>query len=241
MGKGPPSFPATFGDSSIVTARKAERTRRRILEAAGCLFRERGVRGTTMRAIAAAAGMQAGSIYYHFSSKEEILEEILDRGTRAAIRALEAALAGDDGKSCRARMELAIRAHLGAVLEHSLETGAEARLYAELPEALRRRQRARRRHYGKLWDRLLSEAQTCGEIHPEVALLPLRFLLLGALNSTAQWYPRGRIDPDRFADFLVRFLFDGIGAPPRDGRRAADHRLIRHPEEPPLLTGAASG
>jgi len=52
---------------------RAEDTRRRIYEAAMELFREKGFEQTTMRDIAAKAGVALGGAYYYFSSKEAIV------------------------------------------------------------------------------------------------------------------------------------------------------------------------
>ncbi len=52
---------------------RAEDTRRRIYEAALELFREKGFEQTTMRDIAATAGVALGAAYYYFSSKEAIV------------------------------------------------------------------------------------------------------------------------------------------------------------------------
>jgi AcrR family transcriptional regulator len=57
---------------AVATA-KAEETRERILDAALKLFRERGFDETTMRDIAAAAGVATGAAYYYFRSKEELV------------------------------------------------------------------------------------------------------------------------------------------------------------------------
>jgi len=56
-----------------VATAKAEETRERILDAALKLFRERGFDETTMRDIAAAAGVATGAAYYYFRSKEELV------------------------------------------------------------------------------------------------------------------------------------------------------------------------
>jgi AcrR family transcriptional regulator len=52
---------------------KAEETRERIVDAALQLFRERGFDQTTMRDIAAEAGVATGAAYYYFRSKEELV------------------------------------------------------------------------------------------------------------------------------------------------------------------------
>jgi AcrR family transcriptional regulator len=51
----------------------SEGTRRQILETALTLFRERGFEETTIRDIAAGAGLSLGAAYYYFKSKEAIV------------------------------------------------------------------------------------------------------------------------------------------------------------------------
>ena len=55
------------------TTPRAEDTRRRIYDAALELFREKGFEPTTMRDIAAKAGVALGAAYYYFSSKDAIV------------------------------------------------------------------------------------------------------------------------------------------------------------------------
>ena len=52
---------------------KGEETRRRVHEAAMALFREKGLDATTMRDVAAAAGLSLGAAYHYFPSKESIV------------------------------------------------------------------------------------------------------------------------------------------------------------------------
>ena len=40
------------------------------------LFRERGYAATTMRAIAQEAGVATGNAYYHFASKDHLVQEL---------------------------------------------------------------------------------------------------------------------------------------------------------------------
>jgi AcrR family transcriptional regulator len=54
-------------------------TRELIVETALRLFRERGYEATTMRAIAAEAGVSVGNAYYYFSSKEALIQVYYDR------------------------------------------------------------------------------------------------------------------------------------------------------------------
>jgi TetR/AcrR family transcriptional regulator, cholesterol catabolism regulator len=48
-----------------------------LLELAATMFAERGLRATTVRDIADAAGILSGSLYHHFASKEEMVDEVL--------------------------------------------------------------------------------------------------------------------------------------------------------------------
>jgi AcrR family transcriptional regulator len=56
---------------------KGERTSNIIVEAAYSLFLEQGYHATSMRQIAQRAGVAVGGIYNHFSSKEQIFDQVL--------------------------------------------------------------------------------------------------------------------------------------------------------------------
>lgn len=66
----------------------AKDTRKRILDAAVDLLSERGAKGTSMRALAAAVGLRESALYHHFSSKDELL--------RAALASPEATPSGGE-------------------------------------------------------------------------------------------------------------------------------------------------
>ncbi|WJR77269.1 TetR/AcrR family transcriptional regulator [Bradyrhizobium sp. NP1] len=61
------------------TAIIGERTRQQILDVAERLFAEHGPEEVSIRAIAAAADTNLGSVNYHFGSKEKLFEEIFRR------------------------------------------------------------------------------------------------------------------------------------------------------------------
>jgi AcrR family transcriptional regulator len=64
---------------AVVSDSKAARTRSAIIDAALALFREKGYDATTMRAIAAEAGVSVGNAYYYFDSKEQLIQGFYDR------------------------------------------------------------------------------------------------------------------------------------------------------------------
>lgn len=59
--------------------------REEILDAAAALFVENGFAATTTRAIAERIGIRQASLYYHFSGKDDILAELLERTVRPGI------------------------------------------------------------------------------------------------------------------------------------------------------------
>jgi AcrR family transcriptional regulator len=63
---------------------KSELTRQRILDAAAKVFRSNGYSGARLSDIAALAGIQTGSMYYHFDSREALVEEVLHLGIAVA-------------------------------------------------------------------------------------------------------------------------------------------------------------
>ncbi len=70
---------------------KGEATRRRIFEIALTQFRKKGFDATTMRGIAAAAGLSVGAAYHYFPSKEAIVLAYyaqLQDATATAVRPL---------------------------------------------------------------------------------------------------------------------------------------------------------
>jgi AcrR family transcriptional regulator len=58
-------------------ARKAE-TRRALIQAAAELFAHKGLDATSMDEIGSAVGLTKGAVYAHFSSKTELVDEVLD-------------------------------------------------------------------------------------------------------------------------------------------------------------------
>ena len=57
---------------------KGEQTRRKILQEAAPLFNKRGFHGCSMQDISAATGLEKGSLYTHFHSKEQLASEAFD-------------------------------------------------------------------------------------------------------------------------------------------------------------------
>src|SRR5258708_38217994 len=94
-------------------ATKADKTRARLIEVTKRLIQEHGSDRITLRSIAASARMKAGSIYYHFDSKDEIVRTVLESGVGGAREAVLRAIdeAGRDSPPL-VRLRAALAAHL---------------------------------------------------------------------------------------------------------------------------------
>ena len=191
--------------------KKSDNTREKILKTAASLFRDQGYDASTLRGIAAATGIKAGSIYYHFDSKDQILDEVLDQGLRDVYDGVCAAIRSQENLSdYRARISSAAQAHLSLLLARSEFASANIRIYDQLPEEIRKRHQPLRRAYATLWDTLLKDAQQAGQLREDIKIVPLRQFLLGALNWTVEWFDIERYSTDLLSDRCAQLILDGI-------------------------------
>lgn len=81
----------------MVDDHEARDTRAHVRATALRLFRERGYAATTMRLVAQEAGVATGNAYYHFASKDHLVQELYrDVGDDHARRAAAVLAAGGD-------------------------------------------------------------------------------------------------------------------------------------------------
>ena len=196
---------------------KAERTRRRILDAAAECLAEHGYAGTSLPLIAERIDMQGASLYYHFASKDELVFEVLRLGTVTAKEAVADAVIrlGDDADPVEA-LRAAIVAHLTAVLAQGPYTTANIRSYGQLPDELAERHRAEQRSYATTWRTLIADAIASGALRTDLDPRAVRLLLLGAMNWTIEWFDPDGLDPRQLGELLADMVLDGL--------RSREHR-----------------
>jgi len=200
--------------------RKSDVTRGRILDAAAVLFGDQGYSATTMRQIAKRARIDAGTVYYYFASKEEILDEVLRIGIAAVGEAVESAVEDlPAATSHRDRIRVATEAHLNTLLKYSVYTSANIAIFGQVSPEARNRNRVLRRRYADYWAGLLKAAQDAGEISPAADLTLLRLLLLGSINWSLQWYDPKKKPIGELAGAFCAMVFDGVGTTPDGDRR----------------------
>ena len=191
----------------------ANASRRTILDTAARLFRVDGYAAVSLRDIAAACGMKAGSLYYHFASKDAIVAEVLRIGVervyhevRVAIEAL-----GPDAVP-ESVFRTAVKAHLRALLESQDYTSANIRIFGQVPHEVRSGHLQLRDEYERAWGEILSRLVPKAAVSIDELRLT-RFFLIGAMNGTLEWFHKGQASVDevaeRYATLVLRGLLGG--------------------------------
>lgn len=192
-------------------ARKGELSSGRLLEISAELFRQNGYAATTMRDIADAAGMKAGSLYYHFNSKDEILDQVLERGIGEAILGFETAMSRVGPEAgFEDRIRAAMTAHLGTVWEYGTYTVASRQLLRHIPEPLHSKHVEMRRRYDQMWRDLLHEGVVAGILDNDADLSLMRLFLLGSLNWTSEWLDPKKKSLDELGRMAADLFLDGL-------------------------------
>jgi len=186
--------------------------RDRIMDEAATLFLRHGYEGTSLRQLADVVGMKAGSLYYHFASKDELLTEILRRGIDVMQVAFDAAEAATDDDSPARRVGVHVRAHLAALFENGPYTAAHVMTFRTSPEVVRSAVVPLRDAYEGRWSHLLADLQRTGTVRADIDLNIARLALFGAMNSSVEWFDPARGNLDRFAASITQQFWNGVAA-----------------------------
>jgi TetR/AcrR family transcriptional regulator, cholesterol catabolism regulator len=202
-----------YSQSKHPMGSKGELKRKQILDAAAKVLARRGYIGTQLSEIAAEADTQAGSLYYHFDSREELLEKVLHEGVRQSFSHTRSVVDELPGESTPLeRLCAAVSAHLRFQLVESDYARAAVHSTGQAPEDVWKRVNERFRRYGKFFDDLIEAAMKSGELDPKVNRSALRMLIIGAANYAPEWYRQtGALDVEQLSDLLIRLLVQGVG------------------------------
>ncbi|PHS73435.1 MAG: TetR family transcriptional regulator [Cycloclasticus sp.] len=190
-----------------------KQTRTMILDVSAKLFSQYGYNGTVIRDIAQALNMKAGSLYYHFDSKEQLVLEVLTIGIENIIDTVQREVAALP-KNCSSKeiVQAATKGHLLALLEKGDYTSTSIRNLGQLPEPVQAEVLVIRDRYEDMWRKWLLDAQTNGEIKANVNLKVLRLSILGVLNRTLAWYKKGELTIEEIAGMQIGYFWDGVSA-----------------------------
>jgi AcrR family transcriptional regulator len=179
-----------------------------IFSTARSLFSERGYRATTVRDIAREMNMQAGSLYAHIESKEDVLWEIVDRAAGQFLAAVEPI--ANSSKSATGRLREMVRAHVQVVADNLDDATVFLHEWKYLSEARQALVKAQRDRYESHYRQVIEQGMKSGEFapcDPKMAAL----LVLSTVNWLPQWYNSGgpltaSEVADRFSDMVLRGL-----------------------------------
>lgn len=197
----------------MAKATSSGNSRDRLLDSAAKIFRERGYVATTMRAIAKEAGIEAGSIYYHYKSKDELISAVLDFGITAlldSVKAVIEALPVDTPP--RARIEKAIDAHVANILRYGDYMLAMRRVFGQVPDRIWKHHMALRENYGALWHDILTDAREKKVLRQDVDIKVARLFLLGGLNWTVEWLKPQKQPVSEVTHMFASLILDGLVA-----------------------------
>lgn len=190
--------------------RRGPGTRDAIHAAAVDLFARLGYHATSMRAIAAAAGIQPAAIYHWYPAKEAILVDLQDEFMERLTEKLDAAMARFEAPALK--LAAAVREHVvfhGLHRREAFVTDSEIRALADAP---RRALIAQRDAYQQIFVALIEAGVGDGSLRvsdPRVAA----YAILLQCTGVALWFdPDGPLELDRVADLHVELVLGSLGA-----------------------------
>ncbi|WP_395109206.1 TetR/AcrR family transcriptional regulator [Actinomadura sp. SCN-SB] len=200
-------------DTEGTAAARAER-RAGLLATAAEVFASQGYAATTIRQVADAAGILGGSLYYHFDSKEAMVDEILstflDEMWAAYDRVLESGLgARETLEAIVVESFRSIDRHRPAVVIYQNESRhlAASERFAYLRDSWRR--------FEELWTGLLERGVDEGVFRADLDLNLIYRFIRDTVWVAANWYrPGGRLSAEDIAKQYLAMVLEGIQSEP---------------------------
>lgn len=185
-------------------------TRARLMRLAARAFGAQGYTATSMRKIADLAGIEAATIYYHFASKEALVDAVMEHGAERIVRHIHRRI---DALPAHANAEDRFRAALIGQLTGLVKYGdyafARGRLHEQLPERVQSRQLSRRERHQAFWDQLLQALRDEGCLRDDINLALCRVFILSTINSATGWFDPSKGPADAVVDEFCHVFFEG--------------------------------
>lgn len=179
-------------------------TRLRVLQVAASLFADRGFSGVGVNEIGEATGLGRGALYYHISSKEDLLYDITTAYMSDLINEGRVILSSEPNPTERVRK--LSRALMMAISEHLSEMTVCFRELHALTDERRRSVTSLHGDYQDIWTRTLADGVATGEFKPTPSVV-LKGLLGMYFYSFLWLTPRGPENAaaigDSFADVVL--------------------------------------
>lgn len=192
---------------------KSIEKRQQILDAAARALAEHGYAKTKLSDIAREAGTHAGSLYYYFPSREDLMKEVMLTAVEH-MSELPVTLSDDHGgPSPLDRIQAFVRAAIDQLvsMKSDFYLRAYLRNYDQVPDSIRTALKTRRRNLRRALTRLIDEAQATGQIPPHVDRVVATQFIAGATNWIALWYePSGSTSARQITETFLDLMLHGL-------------------------------
>ena len=198
-------------------------TRENLLRLAARSFATQGYAATTMRSIAEQAGIEAASIYYHFSSKEEMVDVVMEHGGESILTHIRDHVDAVPDANAEGRFKAALIGQMSAVIKFGDYALAHGRLLSQLPDKVRDKQVRRRAKHQQYWTTVLEDLRKEGFLREDVDIALARVFVLGFVNSVQTWFDPKKGTLEKVAEQLCDIFFDGVrpnGKTRKPGRKS---------------------
>lgn len=188
-----------------------------LLTLAATMMAERGLRATTVRDIADAAGILSGSLYHHFKSKEEMVDEVLRSFLDWLFGRYQQII--DTEPNPLERLKGLFMASFEAI-EHR---HAQVVIYQDEAKRLSSQPRfayleARNREQRKMWVDVLQQGIDEGNFRPDIDVdLVYRFIRDTTWVSVRWYQPGGGLTAEQVGAQYLSIVLGGIAATQPEG------------------------
>ncbi|MFJ4849916.1 MULTISPECIES: TetR/AcrR family transcriptional regulator [unclassified Streptomyces] len=156
--------------------------------------------GTSMAAIAAAAGVDRTTVHRRFANREALLSAVFQAKLDSSGRVL------DEARLTEAPVQVALHRYLEGIIPVSREWPVDTRrMMQKDPEAS-----ARRDEQSARLDAFVQRIVDEGFLRPDTDPAWARAVLSGLVDSVAHRFPD--VDPPRAADLVAATFLTGLGA-----------------------------
>ncbi|MEI6881816.1 MAG: TetR/AcrR family transcriptional regulator [Bacteroidota bacterium] len=179
-----------------------------IVDRAAKLFKQKGFAATSMRDLAAELGIEAASIYYHFKSKEELLEKVcFDMADKFITNAREV---NDIYFNAEEKLRMAIKLHVQTITENQNQSSVFLSEWRNLSEPKLSLFRQLRQQYENQFTIILADGEK-EDIFDDVDKKFAVLSILSTINFINEWYkPDGRMNASEIAEKLSNFIMGGL-------------------------------
>lgn len=191
--------------------------REAILAESARLFSERGIAATTIREIADAVGLNSGTLYHYFESKDAIVSDILTTFLTDLVEGYDAVVA--DGAPARERLGRMVRVSFEVADRHPYATEIYQNESANLTALPRYREIAAAVETSHdAWFNVVEDGVQDGEFSSGVDVFEFQRMMRECVFMSVRWH-RGtlRKDIDSLTETLTTVFLDGFVAAPAAG------------------------